>query len=297
MMNRNNSLASLVWKTTKGRGMSPAFFGCNQFHIAGIVNITPDSFSDGGQFFQTDEAVNHALELVKDGADSIDFGAESTRAGAVPLTSEEEQERLIPVLEKFASALKSGGLETIVAIDTYHAATAQIVLEKKLATVINDVSGGTLDPDMLHVVAHYGAGYVVGHCPYPPAVMQKYTQYDDVIEALLRYFEERLIVLERAGVSENTLVLDPCIGFAKTAEQSLELIRHAGRFSQFGLPLYYGISRKSFLRGYATASIIDRDMATQVVTAFLAQQGVGIHRVHNVAAAKRTLQLSATLYD
>lgn len=294
-MSQITKLDSLVWLTTKGRGHIPAFFGQSQFHIAGIVNITPDSFSDGGNFFETDKAIAHAIKLVEEGADSIDFGAESTRPGSSPLDAEEEQKRLLPVLEGFQAALEDKGLETVVAIDTYHASTAAVVLEKKLATVINDISGGVLEPAMLEVIAQYSPGYVIGHCPYPPAVMQEHIHYDNVVEDLLRYFEERLSVLVKAGINEQTLVVDPCIGFAKTREHNLSLIQNASSFLSLGRPLYYGISRKSFLQGYATPSIIDKDIATQLVTAYLAQRGIGIHRVHNVSAARRTLLLTAAL--
>lgn len=296
-MTQTNNLDSLTWKTTKGRAMLPAFFGDRLYHVAGIVNITPDSFSDGGEFFDTERAVAQALRLVKDGADSIDFGAESTRPGSSPLTPEEEQKRLLPVLRSFSAELKARDWETVIAVDTYHAATAQAVLESGLATVINDVSGGILEPDILAVVAHYGCGYVVGHCPYPPAVMQKNIHYSDVAADVLNYFKERMDAVEKAGIDLNKIALDPCIGFAKNREHNLTLIREARRFLQFGLPIYYGISRKSFLQDYATQSIVDKDRATQVVTAYLAEQGVGIHRVHDVAAACRTLHLTVALHE
>lgn len=294
-MNQTNNLDSLVWQTTKGRGHTPAFFHGYPFHIAGIVNITPDSFSDGGVFFDTEKAVAQALVLVEEGADSVDFGAESTRPGSTPLTATQEQERLLPVLESFMVALQAKELETVVAVDTYHAATASVVLERGLATVINDISGGVLESEMLEVVAEHDCGYVVGHCPYPPSIMQENIHYDNVVDELFQYFEERVNVLVKAGIKPCRLALDPCIGFAKERSHNLELIRQAGRFVALGLPVYYGISRKSFLQDYATQSIIDKDRATQVVTAYLAEQGIGVHRVHNVAAARRTLQLTAAL--
>lgn len=294
MNQMDNQIDKLTWRTTKGR-IIPAFFGKGQFHIAGIVNVTPDSFSDGGNFLETEKALTHAFSLLDDGADSLDFGAESTRPGSLPVHPHDEQERLLPVLELVTEKLAVADKETLLAVDTYHADTAAKVLERGLATVINDISGGVLEPTMLDIVAQYGAGYVIGHCPYPPAVMQQYADYDDVVAVLLRYFEKRLSDCVKAGIDEQMLVIDPCVGFAKKLEHNLAVIKAAEQFRQFGRPVYFGISRKSFLQGYATSSIIDKDMATQVVLSFLAAQCVAIHRVHNVAAARRTLQLAAAL--
>lgn len=289
------SYPSLVWKNSKGRAMVPAFFTSGQFHVAGIVNVTPDSFSDGGSYFDTDLAVKQALQLLDNGADSIDFGAESTRPGSTEIGSAEEQKRLIPVLQKFKSELEARDLETIIAIDSFRADTAELVLENDLATVINDVSGGVLDDRMLGVLGEHKPGYVLGHCPVRPGKMQEDVHYDNVVEELYVFFEERLEACVKAGLPEDNIALDPCIGFAKYLEHNLAVMRGVERFKSLGRPLYFGISRKSFLKDFTLKSIEDKDNLTQIATAFLAMQGVPIHRVHNVSMAKRTLKLTRAL--
>ena len=304
------------------------------FLIAGIVNITPDSFSDGGLHAKPEEAVSHARRLVEDGAHIIDLGAESTRPGAVEIGSIEEIRRLVPVLQEtvrfrdtvMEKARQDSGPHCnnnpaqptgsgtrakdaqardadntthrqssfVVSVDTFRAHTAAMALSMG-ADIINDVSGGIFEPEMVEVIASYKPGYVLGHSPERPAVMQKAPHYENVVEELLRYFTKRMNILVKAGVPESRICLDPCIGFGKTVEHSLQIMASVDRFRVLGRPLFFGISRKAFISSITGYSREDRDMHTQVVTAYLARHGVRIHRVHNVRAAVATLTLSAML--
>ncbi len=279
------------WRICGGRRFTPA-----PFLVAGIVNCTPDSFSDGGLYASPEAAFARAVQVVEEGADMVDLGAESTRPGATDIGAAEEMRRLLPVLEKVADFRRTrgeGGWFAI-SVDTFRAATAQAALERG-ADIINDISGGTFDSGMVEVVARGRPGYVLGHCPAKPAIMQREPRYKDVVEDIFLYFEERLRLFERAGLPQTYICCDPCLGFGKTLAHNITLAARASRFTVLGRPLYYGVSRKSFLGGATGASLEGRDTLTQVTVALLAQKGVGIHRVHQVAATRATLRLVQAL--
>ena len=247
--------------------------------LVGIVNITPDSFSDGGKALRPDDALAAIQQLIADGADIIDIGAESTRPGATPLTAEEEWQRLEPVL-----ALLPRESSVEFSLDTRHPYTAR----KALAHVdwINDVSGFA-DNAMIDAVKNSQCKLVVMHSLSVPAdkniVMPESA---DVIEELIAFAKQRISALEAAGIAHGRIVFDPGIGFGKTAKQSLDILHNIESFSVLGVPLYIGHSRKSFLGGNPA----ERDAATLAISRDLAAHGIAYLRVHDVAAHARVLK-------
>lgn len=278
-----------VWKSRGGRGFGPA-----PFLVAGIVNITPDSFSDGGRYDTPDAALERCRNLLEDGASILDIGAESTRPGASPVSAETEIARLMPVVAGCVAMRDAahGGIFHV-AVDTWRAATATAVLEAG-ADIINDISGSSFDPVMVDVLARYKPGYVLMHTPAPPKTMQRHAVYDSVVDTVLHFFETAMAKLTMAGLPEENIVLDPGIGFGKTAEQNLEICRNIARLHSLGRPLYIGVSRKGFFGALLGLSLENRDGATRVLSVLLAERGVYAHRVHDAAgvgAAFRLLEM------
>ncbi len=281
------------------------------FLLAGIVNITPDSFSDGGLYLNCGKAVKHCLDLWHEGAGILDLGAESTRPGAEFVGGDTEAERLLPVLRdlrEIKSAAQNGAMPSLkiarplpetpfppLSADTWRASTARLALEEG-ADIINDISGGVFDPQMGEVLAHYRPGYILGHCPQPPRSMQKSPAYADVTEELYAYFATRLEALERAGLPAANVLLDPGIGFGKNLEHNLALLRKIERLQSLGRPLCLGVSRKSlFTDLLGPCDTEERDAATGIVSAVMAGRGVYVHRVHQVKKVARALKLAAAL--
>lgn len=291
---------SPAWRIRRGRLLRPA-----PFMIAAIVNVTPDSFSDGGSFAEPAAAMARVEDCIAEGAHIIDLGAESTRPGASPISPEEEWQRLRPVLERTLilqdsqAAQNSDTPSFSISIDTYRAETAAramaLVSEPgqayRGADIINDISGGAFDPAMDQVLASFKPGYVLGHSPARPEHMQRHPGYTDVVDELLRWFTLRMNALIKAGLPEDCICLDPCIGFGKNLAHTQAIVAAIPRFLALGRPLYFGISRKRFLEAVTGQPVGDRDASTQVMTALLAKAGVAVHRVHNVAATVATLKL------
>jgi 2-amino-4-hydroxy-6-hydroxymethyldihydropteridine diphosphokinase/dihydropteroate synthase len=249
----------------------------------GIVNLTPDSFSDGGEILDDASAEARVAELAADGAELIDLGAESTRPGAKPLSADEEWARLEPTLGRLVDRHRGRWLRPRFSVDTYHAETAKRALALG-ADVVNDVSGLTT-PKMLELAATSGAEFVAMHNLGVPADKSRILPADQDPTALVeRWLEERLIDWERAGIDLARVVFDPGIGFGKNALQSLRLLRNVERFHRFGLRLLVGHSRKSFMHRVAAAHRDDRDLFTVGASLNLCRAGVDILRVHNVAA-------------
>lgn len=253
----------------------------------GILNITPDSFSDGGLWQSTQAAILHARKLYGDGAHLVDVGAESTRPGACPLDAAEEMARLKPVLKALARDCPHIPLS----VDTRHGETARMAL-KQGVTVINDVSGLKHDPSMLEIIAEYRPGYVLMHSQGDPQTMQNAPHYADIMAEICQFFENGMARLMTAGVPENRIVLDPGIGFGKTLEHNLEIIRRLPELLTFGRPLLMGISRKSLFGQLLALPAGGRDMATAAASALLYERGAQWHRVHNAAAAAQALELA-----
>lgn len=255
--------------------------------VMGIVNAAPDSFSDGGLAFGVDKAAHRALTLAEEGADVVDLGGESTRPGADVVSAEVELGRVIPVLR----ALREREFPLPISVDTYKAHVAAAALEAG-ASAINDVGGFSWDPHMLDVLAAFKPGYVLMHAKGRPGRMDPDPQYDDVVDEVKAFFGERLNRLVKAGLPEANILLDPGIGFGKTLEHNLALLKHIDRFMVFGIPLLVGVSRKSLFGKLLGLPVNDRDGATGVATALLAAKGVWAHRAHDAAGARRALSIA-----
>jgi dihydropteroate synthase len=247
------------------------------------VNVTPDSFSDGGRFFDPQAAVDHALQLISDGADILDIGGESTRPYAEPISAEEELRRVIPVIEQIARASS-----TPVSIDTSKAVVAEAAIAAG-AEIVNDVTGLSADPAMMPPVVRTGVGVCAMHMQGTPQTMQDDPRYNDVVEEILAYLAERRDALLAAGVDGGRICLDPGIGFGKTHQHNLTLMAHCGRFHELGCPLLIGHSRKGFLAQILGDKEADRDAATAGAALAAAAQGVQILRVHNVRLVREAL--------
>lgn len=257
--------------------------------LMGIVNATPDSFSDGGQFLSVEAAVEHGLTLADEGACILDVGGESTRPGAQPVGCNEELRRVIPVVERLAAES-----DVLISIDTTKSQVAKEALAAG-ASIVNDISGLTLDPQMPEVCGT--AGVICMHMQGTPLTMQIAPRYDDVVEDICTYFAERLDALERAGISREQVVLDPGIGFGKTADHNLEILSHIGRFHACGRPLLIGHSRKRFLSKIIGRKVEERTSGTVGVSIALAMQGTEIIRVHDVGVVRDAVRAWKTISD
>jgi dihydropteroate synthase len=260
----------------------------SDFTIMGVVNVTPDSFSDGGRYLDAQAAIEHGLELEAEGAAVLDVGGESTRPGADPVPEAEELRRVIPVIE----GLIARGAGARISVDTSKAAVAARALEAG-ATLVNDVTALRGDPDMAGVVAAGGAECCLMHMLGDPRTMQDDPHYDDVVDDIKSFLAERMAVAVKAGIAEERLLLDPGIGFGKTVEHNLELLRRLGEFLDLGRPVVIGTSRKSFL-GRLTGRAPDDRVAGTVATNVLAyERGARVFRVHDVAPVRDALAVTA----
>jgi dihydropteroate synthase len=258
----------------------------------GVINVTPDSFSDGGEFIDVDTAVKHGLDLLRDGADVLDVGGESTRPGAARVSADEERRRVEPVIAELAAA------GATVSIDTMRASTAEAALRAG-ATIVNDVSGGQADPDLPRLVARAGVPYVVMHWRGHSDRMQQHADYVDVVAEVRDELRRRLDDVVAAGVEVEQVVLDPGLGFAKRAEHNWSLLAHLDAFDELGRPLLVGASRKSFL-GQLLATdeprpVGQRDDATAALTVVAARAGAWAVRVHSVRASADAVRVVARL--
>jgi dihydropteroate synthase len=270
------------------------------FRLMGVVNVTPDSFSDGGLFFDAEAAVAHGQELVAEGADVLDVGGESTRPGAEPVGEDEELRRVVPVVEGLASAGAGVGADTQVSIDTSKAAVARAALAAG-ASVVNDVSALRADPDMAGVVAESGAECCLMHMQGEPRTMQRSPRYEDVVDDVKAFLEERMSFAVREGVAEERVWLDPGIGFGKTLAHNLELLRRLQELTTLGRPLVVGTSRKGFLgRLIADAQgreepvdVTQRLPGTLATSVMAYERGATVLRVHDVAPVRAALAVAA----
>ena len=258
----------------------------SNYLVVGVLNITPDSFYDGGKFFDSSIALQHAKEMLDDGADVIDIGGESTRPFSERIDAQEELRRVMPVLEKLVSDVK----EIIVSVDTYKAKVAEQAILKG-AKIINDVSACRFDPELIDVIGQYKPGYVLMHSLGRPEDMQKDPKYKDVVGELLDFFEKNLKKLTDANLPEDHIVIDPGIGFGKLLKHNLEILKNIDKFYKLGRPVFMGLSNKSMWENLLGLPPDKREVATQVATALLASKGVLIHRVHNVKLTRDTLKI------
>lgn len=261
--------------------------------VIGVVNVTPDSFSDGGRWFTPEAAVGHGLELLDHGADILDIGGESTRPGAERTTESEELHRVIPVIRELS---RSGAR---VCVDTMRASVAEQAIEAG-ASIVNDVSGGLADPDMAQVVAGAGLPFVVMHWRGHSAAMQQHATYDDVVSDVCRVLSERVADLCERGVRRDQLILDPGFGFGKLAEHNWSLLAHLDTLQSLGFPLLVGASRKTFLGRLGVPDGDarppgERDAATAATTVIAGLAGVWGVRVHDVASSVDALRVVAAM--
>ena len=248
--------------------------------LMGIVNTTPDSFSDGGKFVEPTAAVDWALRLVEDGADIIDIGGESTRPGADPVGADEEVRRVVPVIEQIARHSN-----VLISVDTTKGVVARASLSAG-ARIVNDISGLTFDPEMTAVCAAAQAGIICMHMRGTPQTMQNEPRYDDVVEEICRYLDERMLALAQQGISRECVAIDPGIGFGKTAAHNLEILRNIAALRGLRRPVCIGHSRKQFLKKLLGRPVDERLFATVGISVAVALQGAEIIRVHDVAATR-----------
>jgi len=247
--------------------------------VMGIVNVTPDSFSDGGRYHAVDQAIAHAMNLVEEGADILDLGGESTRPGATPVSVQDEIERVVPVVRELVRRTK-----TPLSIDTTKAEVARRCLDEG-AAIINDISGMTWDAEMPKLAGDTGAGIVLMHIQGTPQTMQNAPSYDHVVAEVVQFHKLRLQALDELGITAARIAIDPGIGFGKTPQHNLELLAHLGELRALGCPICLGVSRKGFIGTITKRTIRDRLPGSLAVASYAATLGVAqIVRVHDVGA-------------
>jgi dihydropteroate synthase len=267
--------------------------GPEGFRLMGIVNVTPDSFSDGGGFVQASAAIEHGRTLVAEGAAIVDVGGESTRPGAEPVSLQEELRRVQPVVEGLAAADSGAPGRARISIDTSKAAVARAALDAG-ASLVNDVSSLRADPQMVGVVADSGAECCLVHMLGEPRTMQRDPRYDDVVDEVKAFLLERLEFAVREGIEEDRVLLDPGIGFGKTIEHNLQLLARLDELVALGRPVVIGTSRKGFLGRLGGDSDGTRRLAGTIATNVLAlERGASVFRVHEVAPVREALVVAA----
>jgi dihydropteroate synthase len=257
--------------------------------VMGVVNVTPDSFSDGGKFFKPAKAVEHALQLVAQGAEILDIGGESTRPGAKPVDEKEELRRVIPIFEKLAAKVKIP-----LSIDTMKPAVARAALDAGVS-IVNDVAANREDDALWKVVAEYRAGYICMHAQGSPRTMQKNPAYQNVVREVGEFFRERLEKLNARGVSSDQVVFDPGIGFGKTLEHNLQLLANLRRFTKLKRPLLLGVSRKSFIGKLLGTTLNERLPASLACATLAVAGGAQIIRAHDVAETVQAVRMAEAL--
>lgn len=263
----------------------------------GILNVTPDSFSDGGDFVHADAAIAHGLRLMDEGATIVDIGGESTRPGAAPLSPAQEQARVLPVLAGLCAEAEKRGV--MLSIDTRHAGTMREAI-KAGARIINDITALTHDPESLRVAAASQADIVLMHMQGTPQTMQQNPHYADVVAEVHAYLQQHVAVCVEAGIDKNRLIIDPGIGFGKTAAHSALLLRHCDRFLDLGVRLLIGASRKSFLTALTSPAPPqerpkERLGASIAAALMAAEKGAHILRVHDVKETRQALKFAQAM--
>lgn len=262
----------------------PNFLTGSRTYIMGILNVTPDSFSDGGKYTVPEKALEQAKRMLEEGADILDIGGESTRPGSLPVDEATELQRVVPVVELLHQN-KIGPLS----VDTRKSAVAEAAL-KAGADIINDVDGLQRDPHMAPVIAEHGAGVIIMHNPVKPIL-------DNLFDHIFRYFERSIKIATKAGIDRNSIVLDPGIGFGKTQEQNWEILRHFERFKELGFPLLLGASRKSFIGHLLDLpNPLDRIPGTLATSVIGIAKGADFIRVHDIRANREVAKIADYCY-
>lgn len=246
--------------------------------LMGIVNVTPDSFSDGGRFLQSSAAVEHGLRLAEEGADILDVGGESTRPGSEGTSIEEELQRVVPVIRQLAERTKAP-----ISVDTSKAIVAREALQAG-AVIINDISGLRFDPEMIDICRDSECGIICMHMQGTPQTMQTAPHYEHVVEEICTFFHERLQTLTAAGIAAARIAFDPGVGFGKTAQHNVQILTAIRQFQSIGRPILIGHSRKGFLQKVTGRTLDERLFGTIGVSIAVAHQGVDLIRIHDVAA-------------
>ncbi|MBA2742893.1 MAG: dihydropteroate synthase [Chthoniobacterales bacterium] len=276
-------MASALWKVA-GKTLDLT----DRALIMGVLNVTPDSFSDGGKFADTESALNHGLQMAGEGAQIIDVGGESTRPGAEAVSEAEELQRVVPVITRLCALS-----DAMISIDTSKAAVARTALDAG-ASIINDITGGRGDEEMLWLAAERGCGFIIMHMQGTPRTMQKAPHYDDVVTEVANFFRQQYARAVECGIEPMAIAFDPGIGFGKTLEHNLELLRNLPRLRIDNRPLVVGVSRKSFLgKMIGAPEMSHRTTPTIAFTTLLRERGANVIRVHDVkpnADALRTTE-------
>ena len=259
--------------------------------IMGIVNVTPDSFSDGGLFFNTNRAIDHALKLVDEGADILDIGGESTRPGAASVSVKEELNRVIPVIDKLSKQS-----ETIISIDTHKPVVAEEAINAG-ASIVNDIGANNNNSKMWNVISQTKAGYICMHMKGTPKTMQKSPFYENVISDVCNFFQERLNSFEEHGISAEQIAFDPGIGFGKSLNHNIELMSQLNKFNVFQRPVLIGASRKSFIEKLLGTPVEARLPASLTCAAWAITQGSQIIRAHEVAETTQAARMAEALIE
>jgi len=257
--------------------------------VMGIVNVTPDSFSDGGRFLDPSTAVAHGLALIGQGADILDIGGESTRPGATPVAEDEELRRVLPVIRDLARQV-----QVPISVDTMKPGVAGAALDAG-ASIVNDVGANRDDEAMWRVVAETGAGYVAMHMRGTPQTMQSAPMYENVVDEVHRFLADRLERLSNCGVSGDQVIVDPGIGFGKTVEHNLQLLAGMRRLTDLGRPVLVGVSRKSFMGKLLGETVGDRLPAALACTSLAVEAGVQLIRTHDVAQTVQTVRMTEAI--
>lgn len=258
--------------------------------IMGVLNVTPDSFSDGGSYLGVAAAISHAMEMVEDGADAIDIGGESSRPGASPASTEEELARVLPVVEGLVD-----GISVPISIDTCKSEVARRVLEIG-AHIVNDITALQGDAEMAKVVAEMNAGVILMHMRGTPRTMQNSPVYDDVVSEVSSWLQCRIEEAETKGISPDHIVVDPGIGFGKTVDHNLEILRRLDEFRRLNKPVLIGTSRKSFIGKILDLPVSDRMEGTAATVTWAIAHGADMIRVHDVKAMRRVARMTDALY-
>lgn len=256
-------------------------------HIMGVINVTPDSFSDGGFFFDPDRAVDHALELVDEGADIVDIGGETTRPGSKPITAEAEISRVIPVIERLARKI-----DVPISIDTYKSLVAERAIEAG-AEIINDISALNFDPKMVEIASRHDVPVVLMHIKGTPENMQQNPCYESLISEIIEYLKDSIEMAEKAGIDPHKIIIDPGIGFGKSLDDghNLKIINRLSEFKSLGKPILVGPSRKAFIGKILDADVTQREEGTAAAVSAAVLNGANIVRVHNVGMIKKVVRV------
>src|SRR3989338_3201619 len=260
-----------------------------KIRLIGIINLTDDSFYDGGKYLSVESAIEHAIQLIEDGADILDFGAESSRPGAVSISAEQELKRLLPVVKAMKQYIADNHLPVLISVDTYKTVVAEECL-KLGANIINDITGLS-DPAMTKIIAKYNATVIIMHMQGTSQTMQHEPKYENVIAEIKLFLAERAMFAKKAGIKQQNIILDPGIGFGKTVEHNLEIIRNLDAFISLDYPILLGTSRKSFIGRITGADVQERLPGTIAMNTIALLKGISYLRVHDIKEHKQVVQL------